>query len=170
MWAYLPTLTGDKAVVNNCLVREANWKLACVAKRHGGSQCLWLPDGTKVSLEYDANKYKLFVMCRHPTAHELRTIPIDWEDYHIEDLKIDDGTKPAQRKNCTLETPIVDPASVVEEPEMESTWITQEDAKAKKMRLHHWQAMWLLITKKIQRRRQLKLRKSLVPTTISTGN
>eukprot|EP00957_Ditylum_brightwellii_P083483 6346480-Ditylum_brightwellii.AAC.1 len=49
---------------------------------------------------------------RHPTAHELRMIPIDWVDCHIEDLEIDDRTKPVQRKNCTLETPIIDPASV----------------------------------------------------------
>eukprot|EP00957_Ditylum_brightwellii_P197643 15057371-Ditylum_brightwellii.AAC.1 len=43
---------------------------------------------------------------RHPTAHELRTIPIDW-------------------------TPVIDSASVIKEPEMEFTCITQEDAKAK---------------------------------------
>eukprot|EP00957_Ditylum_brightwellii_P012780 966301-Ditylum_brightwellii.AAC.1 len=53
--AYFPTLMNNKAVVNDHLVHEAGWKLDCVAKRHGGSQCLWLPDGTKVSLEYDAN-------------------------------------------------------------------------------------------------------------------
>eukprot|EP00957_Ditylum_brightwellii_P148768 11326048-Ditylum_brightwellii.AAC.1 len=130
--AYLPTLMDNKAVVNNHPVLEAGWKLDCVDKRHGGSQCLWLPDGTKVTLEYDANKYKLFVLCRHPTAHKLRTVPIDWVDCHIEDLAIDDGTKPVQGKNCTLEIPIIDSASMIEELEMESTWITQEDAKAKK--------------------------------------
>eukprot|EP00957_Ditylum_brightwellii_P127543 9726476-Ditylum_brightwellii.AAC.1 len=121
----------DEAVVNNHLVCEAGWKFDCVAKKHGGSQCLWLPDGTKVPLEYDANKYKLFVMCRHLTAHELRTIPINCVDCHIEDLAIDNGTKLVRRKNCTLETPIIYSASVIEEPKMESTWITQEDAKAK---------------------------------------
>eukprot|EP00957_Ditylum_brightwellii_P033752 2557989-Ditylum_brightwellii.AAC.1 len=26
---------------------QNSWKLDCVAKRHGGSQCLWLPDWTK---------------------------------------------------------------------------------------------------------------------------
>eukprot|EP00957_Ditylum_brightwellii_P117037 8927402-Ditylum_brightwellii.AAC.1 len=44
---YSPTLIDDKAVVNNHLVHEVDWKLDCVAKRHRGSHCLWLPDGTK---------------------------------------------------------------------------------------------------------------------------
>eukprot|EP00957_Ditylum_brightwellii_P072518 5511484-Ditylum_brightwellii.AAC.1 len=34
--AYLPTLTDDKVVVNIHLVCEVDWKLDCVAKRHGG--------------------------------------------------------------------------------------------------------------------------------------
>eukprot|EP00957_Ditylum_brightwellii_P105594 8050818-Ditylum_brightwellii.AAC.1 len=97
--AYSPTLTNDKEVVNNHLVCEAGWKLDCVAKQHGGSQCIWFPDGNKVPLEYDANKYKLFVMCRHPTTYTLRMIPIHWVDCHIEDLEIDDGTKPVRKKN-----------------------------------------------------------------------
>eukprot|EP00957_Ditylum_brightwellii_P002010 154851-Ditylum_brightwellii.AAC.2 len=45
--AHSQTLTDNKTVVNNHLVCEAGLKLDCVAKRHGGSQCLWLPDGTK---------------------------------------------------------------------------------------------------------------------------
>eukprot|EP00957_Ditylum_brightwellii_P184601 14059178-Ditylum_brightwellii.AAC.1 len=49
--AYSPTLTDDKAIVNNHLVCEAGWKLDCVAKQHGGSQCLWFPDGNKITQE-----------------------------------------------------------------------------------------------------------------------
>eukprot|EP00957_Ditylum_brightwellii_P030331 2297061-Ditylum_brightwellii.AAC.1 len=56
--AYSPTLMDDEAVMNHHLVCEAGWKLNCVAMMHGGSQCLWFPDGNKVPLEYETNKYK----------------------------------------------------------------------------------------------------------------
>eukprot|EP00957_Ditylum_brightwellii_P128815 9826100-Ditylum_brightwellii.AAC.1 len=109
----------------------AGWKLDYVTKWNGRSLRLWFPDGNKVPLEYDATKYKLFVMCRHPTAYELSTIPIHWVDFHIEYLEMDDGTKLVRKENWMLEASIINPSGVVEEPEMKSTKITQDVDKQK---------------------------------------
>eukprot|EP00957_Ditylum_brightwellii_P024975 1888681-Ditylum_brightwellii.AAC.1 len=87
--AYSPTLTDNEAVVNNHWVHEAGWKLDCVAKWHGGSQCIW-----------------------YPTSYELKMIPIHWVDCHIDDLEINDGTKPVQKKNQTLDTLIINLSSM----------------------------------------------------------
>eukprot|EP00957_Ditylum_brightwellii_P050920 3862430-Ditylum_brightwellii.AAC.1 len=62
---YLLTLTDDEAVVNTHFIRETGWQADCVARRHGGSQRIWFPNGDDVLLEYDATKYKLFMKCRY---------------------------------------------------------------------------------------------------------
>eukprot|EP00957_Ditylum_brightwellii_P116727 8903383-Ditylum_brightwellii.AAC.1 len=55
---YSPTLTDNEAVDDNHLIKEAGWNVDCVSKQHGGSQCLWLPSGEEVPLEYNAKNYK----------------------------------------------------------------------------------------------------------------
>ena len=35
----------------------------------------------------------MYVQCGTPTQKELRSIPVHWNDCHIEDLLIDDGKK-----------------------------------------------------------------------------
>eukprot|EP00957_Ditylum_brightwellii_P154188 11733503-Ditylum_brightwellii.AAC.1 len=67
---YSLTLTNDEAVVNTHFIREAGWQVVCVARRHGGSQSIWFPNGDDVLLEHDATKYKLFIKCCNPTAKE----------------------------------------------------------------------------------------------------
>eukprot|EP00957_Ditylum_brightwellii_P083127 6320266-Ditylum_brightwellii.AAC.1 len=68
------------------MIWEAGWQVDCMAKRHGGLQSFWFPNRDEIPLEYDANKYKLYIKCKCPTARELKTIPIQWVDCHIEDL------------------------------------------------------------------------------------
>eukprot|EP00957_Ditylum_brightwellii_P100837 7685370-Ditylum_brightwellii.AAC.1 len=91
---YSPTLTNDEAVVNTHLIRETGWQADCVARQHDGSQSIWFPNGDDVPLDYDAMKYKLFIKCCNPTPKEVKTIPIQWIDCHIDDLETDSGTKP----------------------------------------------------------------------------
>ena len=95
---YSPTLTENEAVINNHFLREAGWKVDCVSKRHGGSQSLSPVLGETWPMEYDANKYKLFLKCRAPTSSELRRLTIQWADCHVDDLAIEQGLKPVRRR------------------------------------------------------------------------
>eukprot|EP00957_Ditylum_brightwellii_P066643 5057595-Ditylum_brightwellii.AAC.1 len=113
---YSPTLTDDEAVVNNHLIREAGWQVDCVAQRHGGSQCMWLPTGDDVPLEYDANKYKLFMLCCQSTPIEINALPIHWVDCHTEDLEIDSSQKPVRRKPVSTQMQIIDPEEKENDP------------------------------------------------------
>eukprot|EP00957_Ditylum_brightwellii_P145504 11079331-Ditylum_brightwellii.AAC.1 len=79
---YSPMLTDDKAVTNKHFIHEAGWQLSSVAKRHGGSQQVWFPNGDVIPSEYNAMKYKLYVKCCAPTNKELAMVPIHWIDCH----------------------------------------------------------------------------------------
>eukprot|EP00957_Ditylum_brightwellii_P141863 10808175-Ditylum_brightwellii.AAC.1 len=94
---------------------KAGWQMDCVAKCHGRSQNIWFPNGDDVLLGYNATKYKLFIKCCHQTPMEVMTIPIQWIDHHIDDLEIDSGTKPIQKEQAFLLSPIVNPAENTEE-------------------------------------------------------
>eukprot|EP00957_Ditylum_brightwellii_P151799 11559367-Ditylum_brightwellii.AAC.1 len=78
---YSPTLTDNEAVVDNHLIKEASWN------------CLWLPSGEEVPLEYNTKYYKMYICCCKPTILELQALPVYWVECHIEDLAIDSGHK-----------------------------------------------------------------------------
>jgi len=119
---FSPTLTDDEAVINNHFLREAGWKADCVANRHGGTQSLF-PSGGKVwPLQYDANKYKMYLKCRCPTAAELSRLKIYWVDCHIEDLAIEKGLRPVRRQPVTnLGPTVLVPGTDTIAPELVST-------------------------------------------------
>eukprot|EP00557_Chaetoceros_sp_GSL56_P014026 CAMPEP_0176478512 /NCGR_PEP_ID=MMETSP0200_2-20121128/1227_1 /TAXON_ID=947934 /ORGANISM="Chaetoceros sp., Strain GSL56" /LENGTH=1865 /DNA_ID=CAMNT_0017874457 /DNA_START=317 /DNA_END=5915 /DNA_ORIENTATION=+ len=104
---FSPTLTDGEAVINNHFLREAGWKADCVAERHGGTQSIFPADGKVWPLQYDANKYKMYLKCRCPTAIELSQIKIKWVDCHMEDLAIEKGIRPIRRQPITNKGPTV---------------------------------------------------------------
>eukprot|EP00957_Ditylum_brightwellii_P185451 14120892-Ditylum_brightwellii.AAC.1 len=74
---------------------------------NGNGQSIWFPNGDGIPLEYDATKYKLFAKCCLPTPIEVKTTPIQWIDCHIDNLEIDSGTKPVQKEQSSLLSPVV---------------------------------------------------------------
>eukprot|EP00957_Ditylum_brightwellii_P111766 8524893-Ditylum_brightwellii.AAC.1 len=90
---YSPNLMDDKAVVNHHMFREAGWQVGCVAKQHEGLQCFWFPIGDDIPLDYDTNKYKLYI------------------------LAIDKGKKPVHRDHVICQPQIIN--SNVDEERME---------------------------------------------------
>jgi len=97
---YSPTLNDNEAVLNTNLMREAGMKVDACAKRHGATQKMILSANEPiVPLQYDATAYKMYVQCRAPTQKELRPIPVNWIDCHIEDLLIDDGKKQSRDRS-----------------------------------------------------------------------
>lgn len=119
---FSPTLTDDEAVINNHFLREAGWKADCVAIRHGGSQSIFPKAGKVWPLQYDANKYKMYLKCRCPTAAELSSLHIHWVDCHIEDLAIETGHRPVRRQPLTKLGPMISvPGTVPFAPELIST-------------------------------------------------
>eukprot|EP00957_Ditylum_brightwellii_P115620 8819489-Ditylum_brightwellii.AAC.1 len=69
-------------------ILNGNEQADYVAKHHGGSQSIWFPNGDNVPLEYNEMKYKVFAKCCLPIPMEVKTIPIQWIDCHIDDLEI----------------------------------------------------------------------------------
>ena len=108
---YSAGLTDDEAVINTHYIREAGWKVDCVAKRHGGTQSIVMPQSGEIPLEYNANKYKLYLSCRAPTPTELETIHVNWIDCHLEDLAIDEGSKPVRRRQLSNPVSLVNLSS-----------------------------------------------------------
>ena len=116
---YSPTLTENEAVINNHFLREAGWMVDCVSKRHGGTQSLSPQQGDTWPMEYDPNKYKLYLKCRAPTASELRRIPIQWVTCHMEDLAIEQGIKPVRRRQVQpLSQQVFQPGTAMVAPEL----------------------------------------------------
>ncbi len=117
---YSPTLNDGEAVVNTHLMREAGIAVDATAVRHGGGQRLDLDAETRVPLEYDATKYKMYVACRAPTHTEMETCEIRWIDCHIEDLMIDDGQKPVRRdrRAPSVESQLIIPSATDTSPEL----------------------------------------------------
>eukprot|EP00957_Ditylum_brightwellii_P203760 15336078-Ditylum_brightwellii.AAC.3 len=77
---------------------------------------MWLPTRDDVPLEYNANKYKLFMLCCQPTPIEINALPIHWVDCHIEDLEIDSGQKPVRCKPVSTQMQIIDPEKKENDP------------------------------------------------------
>eukprot|EP00957_Ditylum_brightwellii_P170251 12960491-Ditylum_brightwellii.AAC.1 len=102
---------------NAVITVQNGWQVYEVAKHHGGAQSVWFPNGDELPLEYDATKYKMFLQCQKPSPLEIKTILIQWIYCYIEDLQIDDGTKPiwhepVQRTGQT----IIDPSHQEKDP------------------------------------------------------
>jgi hypothetical protein len=108
---FSPSLNEDEAVINMHFLQEAGWSVDEVAKRHGGSQSLSIQD-VVIPLEYNATCYKMFVSCYSLTANELKSIPINWIDCHVEDLDIDDGTKPVRRRPVETSFTLYNPVTI----------------------------------------------------------
>eukprot|EP00957_Ditylum_brightwellii_P013778 1038389-Ditylum_brightwellii.AAC.1 len=123
--AYLLSLADDVAVVNNHLIREAEWKVDCMAKQHGGAQSIWFSNGDNVPLEYDATKYKLYVKCHCPTPKEISTIPVHCIDYHIDDLAVNSGMKLVRKEKHQDTSGVLNLADLVESPEFECADIVE---------------------------------------------
>jgi hypothetical protein len=104
---YSPTLTENEAVINNHLLCEAGWTVDCVSRHHGGTQSLSPFDGETWTMEYDPNKYKLYIKCRAPTASELHRLHINWVTCHLDDLAIEQGLKPVRRRQVINMGPMV---------------------------------------------------------------
>eukprot|EP00957_Ditylum_brightwellii_P067643 5134449-Ditylum_brightwellii.AAC.1 len=101
-----------------------------MAKRHRGVQSFWFPNDDEIPIEYDANKYKLYIKCKCPTTRELKTIPIQWVDCHFEDLEMNKGIKPVCQKPWAMQSQLIVPNATEEEPEMILT--KKSDAQPKK--------------------------------------
>eukprot|EP00957_Ditylum_brightwellii_P181846 13853257-Ditylum_brightwellii.AAC.1 len=64
-------------------------------------------------------KCKVYIKCHAPTPDEMNEIPIHWIDCHVEDLEIDNSTKPMHRDPVQRADPILLPNTSVDiEPEM----------------------------------------------------
>ena len=122
---YSPSLNDNEAVINSHFIREAGWQVDCTSERHGGGQCMNLPSGVKVMMNYDATTYKMFLACRSPSETELKTLSIQWIECHIEDLEIDDGSKPIRRRPVQNQTKLIDPSK---EPAVNPELVAKDDS------------------------------------------
>ena len=108
-------------MINSHFLREAGWTVDCVSKRHSRSQSLSISE-IIIPLEYNVTCYKMYYKCRTPTQSELQLIPDDWIDCHIEDLDIDDGSKPVCRRPRDTTITLIDPTPNSVSPEMISKY------------------------------------------------
>eukprot|EP00957_Ditylum_brightwellii_P143218 10912372-Ditylum_brightwellii.AAC.1 len=109
-----------EALINTHLILEVGWQFNCVAKQYGGSQSIWIPNGDYIPLEYDVTKDKLFAKCCNPMPMEVKTIPTQLIDCHINNLEIYSRTKLVQREPVWLSPLIINPAeNTVEDPALE---------------------------------------------------
>ena len=92
-----------------------------------------------VPLQYDATAYKMYVQCRALTQIELRSIPVNWIDCHIEDLLIDEGKKQGRDRSILnnrvhlLSPPATEPSSETSNENEAMMESVEEDFKVDEM-------------------------------------
>ena len=118
---YSHALTNNEAVVNNHLIQEAGMILDSVAKRHGGAQELHLSHDHVLLLEYDPNRYKMFLSCRKPTDNDIENLDIHWVSCHDYDLKVESGTAIARLRPIAHQPPKLHGAPEQDDPATVST-------------------------------------------------